>query len=496
MTDDAPPLTTIRQDSWDRLDFDATIDDTPPMAAAVDKLTEVSRLGRELGADVFAALHKHAPRRLDEVAPEAAVNAAIVDEVLQAPSYLDLHRMVAGDRVGAGLAVNAMQDQLVDLNDRLAPVQEAADAAQAARDAHLEALERALAGDPGDDGEPPPAPEEVQELAEAAEAAQAGLDAAISEAGPSIGRAVRAAVAAAEADAADTAGVAAGWGLKPGTLAAMDPADRFALMGRLRTDFMRRVTALFGRFRAVAFGAKQHRWHLGPDQIHDIILTGDLDRVLPSELGALAIPELEDDFYVRLVEAQLLGYELRTHIKAGRGPIVYGEDSSGSMSIGDRLVWAKAIGLTLASIATAEGREFRAVMFGGPGLVREFTVDVNDPMSMVAYAEAFLSDAGTDFVGPLERAVDIIRNDEHMVDADIVFATDGLCQVPPGWADRFTHAKADLGCRVWSFCIGTAASPALVAVSDRLVELTDDLVSDDTDVSTLFTDVTTRSVTA
>lgn len=111
-----------------------------------------------------------------------------------------------------------------------------------------------------------------------------------------------------------------------------------------------------------------------PSEIRGISLGRDLDRVLSSELGLLADPELEWVFAERLLSGRLLQLDVdpamqraedagRVPIGTHAGPILLLLDTSGSMR-GEPEQLAKALTLAMLKEALLAGRACHLVAFG------------------------------------------------------------------------------------------------------------------------------------
>jgi hypothetical protein len=105
-----------------------------------------------------------------------------------------------------------------------------------------------------------------------------------------------------------------------------------------------------------------------PDEITSITAGTNIERLLPSEIALLADPDLEDLFYLKFAEHNLMQYDLIGHEPEGQGPIIIAIDESGSMMTdyggmtGE--VWSKAVMLALLSIARLQKRDL-AVLHPG-----------------------------------------------------------------------------------------------------------------------------------
>ncbi len=177
----------------------------------------------------------------------------------------------------------------------------------------------------------------------------------------------------------------------------------------------RKVSAM-----ATPMGAeKRMRWSLG----------NDLSRAIGSEFAMLASPQTLPLFVKKYQQRRLKQYRRREPIHKGMGDIICCLDESGSTR-GDAAAWGqKAVALALLDIATENRRKFALIHFAGSSSCK---VDVFLPgqysvQDKLNAAETFLG-GGTNFKRPLDEAIQLM--DTGFENADIVFLTDGLCELP------------------------------------------------------------------
>lgn len=204
----------------------------------------------------------------------------------------------------------------------------------------------------------------------------------------------------------------------------------------------------------------------------------DLMRVLPSELLNLEDETLETLFYAKLLEKNLLSYELQgmtfiqgeeTDITQKRtGPVVACLDTSGSMQ-GLPLLKAKALLLAIANILKKEDRSLHVVLFGSSGEIREFTMEEqNDSANLLKFLQQGFG-GGTDFESPLNRAFKIIASQADYKKADVLMITDGDCGLSPQFAESIRQQKHILDCAVYTvLCNGQRVEDTF---SDEVVVL-------------------------
>ncbi len=200
-------------------------------------------------------------------------------------------------------------------------------------------------------------------------------------------------------------------------------------------------------------------------EVHGTHRSADLMRLLPSELINLEDDTLEMLFYSRLLEQNLMTYELsgithqaaktsETHQKR-TGPVVACLDTSGSMS-GTPILKAKALLLAIANILTTEKRSLHVLLFGDSGQLREFKMEnAQEAKGLLAFLGQGFG-GGTDFETPLQRACDIIKQEKTYLKADILMISDGDCSLSSEFTARLHIQKSQLDCSIYSvLCAGS-----------------------------------------
>lgn len=471
----------VKRNRWDVEDYSNAKEIVSTIEPAEKALAKAAWTGPRLMSDVYTSLHRGNPQ-LADVDPSYRPNKTVMGELMGDQAWRDLREHTVGDKFTAGLAVTKMAEKLAEMLARTKDAQDAADEEQKKRDEYLQACQEA--------GVDPNGPEidsmaGLRDLrAEADHAAQVAAD-ELDKVAPAIGRAARVVAAEAVEQAEDTAAAAAGWDLSKGEQRAMDPTQRLALAERLGTEKMRKIAAMLGRLRNALWAADTKRWDAGPDELADITLSDDLNRLTSGEMIALAVDELWDDFVDRYTRKQLLTYEMRSVAKEATGGIIYVEDNSGSMA-GIPEIWARSVGLALLDVAVKQGRSFKGIVFGGSDQVFEFEFGVDGDTTKttleqrLAYAE-FECHGGTEFDGPLRAAVAHLQaefDQKGLTTGDIVFATDGDAGPASefwdgddtGWAGWEATKKA-LGFRCWGISVAMGITGTLAVICDQVTEV-------------------------
>ena len=107
-----------------------------------------------------------------------------------------------------------------------------------------------------------------------------------------------------------------------------------------------------------------------------------------------------------------------------------------------------------------------------------YEVELEKVMDLAEYFPG----GGTDFQTPLDAALDCLKQDQYKR-GDIVFITDGECQVQADWAESFRREKEKLGFSLFSILIdvGPSSLETLKQLSDRVTtvrQLTGEEVQD------------------
>ena len=199
-------------------------------------------------------------------------------------------------------------------------------------------------------------------------------------------------------------------------------------------------------------------------EVHGTHRSDDLMRLLPSELLKLEDETLETLFYARLLERDLMTYELSGFelanckqtetCKKRTGPVVACLDTSGSMQ-GDPLLKAKALLLAIANILKQDDRSLHVLLFGSQGELKEFSMNAQvDAAGLLAFLKHGFG-GGTYFETPLQRAFDLIAEQPDYIKADVLMISDGDCQLSPDFLAKLQNKKQTLNCMVYSvLCAG------------------------------------------
>ena len=272
----------------------------------------------------------------------------------------------------------------------------------------------------------------------------------------------------------DTTEEAQTWGDTIGTGSRTPPGQKLELGRRLAgNEKLKKLARMVGRMKFHAQALRKKVFERSSEELLEVEQGDALHRLLPHELITLHHPLLRKDFYRRFLDQELIQYSLRGVEEKGKGPMIVCLDGSSSMS-GDKEVWAKAVTLTLLELARKQRRRFRSICFSSaetPLQILEmnprerYEVDTKTIMDLAEYFPG----GGTDFQKPLDAALDCLRQ-SRFKKGDVVFITDGECQVDAEWAENFRREKDQLGFSLFSILIdmGPASLGTLKEFSDRI----------------------------
>jgi uncharacterized protein with von Willebrand factor type A (vWA) domain len=206
-------------------------------------------------------------------------------------------------------------------------------------------------------------------------------------------------------------------------------------------------------------------------QIRDL----DLETLAPQELVNLVAfapgSDLHAEFLCRALDGDLLHSYFEGDDHAGRGPMVFLRDESGSMRGWQRAV-SCALQLALMNEAHKEKRRFISIPFSGRGQFYVYDPGHNpDPIELLHHLE-FTYGHGTCPYEPLLEAIRIIKEDGSMKSGDILVITDGAFSTPPEeFIEILERAREEPGLRIVSIVVDS--EPGQAHFADKVVLVSD-----------------------
>jgi uncharacterized protein with von Willebrand factor type A (vWA) domain len=404
----------VVHDDYDRLTYRTMEDASSTLRDLADAKADRSTLM----SDLFYSFYKMDPAIKDEAAQPAKT---AVETVWNLNEFKDLRASTQMDEVSSAMAVAQVAETAIEQYEKLQEECQKAD----------EQAEKDLA-----DGQDP-----------GAVAGQAAdkKDQAVAK----YRQAMRGALKEAE-DAVD--GMKDGIGLlagkDPSDLKTVPAKDRLELAEMLvDNDVIKKVARLAGRFMNIVQSAVAMSPSHGCDEIVDIGIGSDLNRLIPAELMKLHYNKRL--FFKDFVEGNLLQYNMKGQEPMGNGPIIMCIDFSGSMESNDCHVWAKAIALALSTLAERQRRAFFLIIFNAR-IVEELNVPRGEKMTLEQrlHIVNLQPSGGTEFYPPLMRAFEYRKEESSLKPADIVFITDGQDDLDDDMMDEILNLKKETGVRI------------------------------------------------
>ena len=217
--------------------------------------------------------------------------------------------------------------------------------------------------------------------------------------------------------------------------------ENLALLEKVRqSTVLKDISKYLGRFREIFAQAKKNSYAYGRGETYSLELGNNLSLALTSELAMLATPETIPLFLRKYQQKQIKQYRRREPVYKGMGDIICCLDESGSTE-GETAAWGKAVAMTLLEITAENRRSFALIHFAGSSscqvdIFRPGKYTLEDKLSA---AETFLG-GGTNFERPVREAIRLMDT-EGFEKADMVFITDGECELPDACQQELQAAQ-------------------------------------------------------
>lgn len=473
------------------------------------KDTEETGCERYEGFDSFAMdqfhwLYADEHRPVSENETEKVESDAVFEKMHglreDIPELADLRADCMGDDIAAGIATAAVLDDLMRLVEAPdAPVESSAEDHQAAQ-----ALEQFIAHVSAqvDQNGVPMAVAELEEALEEVQATIARKEAHAQQVAQlmdetDIRNALRQAAKSAKEAIQDYRSMMGGWGAgdeaHSGALASRAQAN--ALRDRLRgNDRLQRIGRIAGRLKRHALEKQREKAKYGIDEVVDIELGNDMNRMLPSEMIWMD-DDLDHVFIQKLDNHTLAQKKMRGKDKETQGPIIALVDSSGSMEADECDIWAAGYCLALLEIAVKQNRDFAIVHFGSGVLRTDFfekdqKTDVHQRMDAISF---FAADGGTSFRAPIRAGIELIEEHGSFRKADLVLITDGCARIPDDFAAWYKAKQEELHFNLYALLVinrysdQMGANLALRKLTQEIIDMRS--MEDDEDAMEVFSNI-------
>ena len=484
---------SVEADQFDELDWSLVEATVPALQQNIESLHRSHDYVPDTFADVFQLLHQGDPiiRERDAMVEEHRPNHELVQQFSSLPEVKALHEYTMHDDYNTAAAMLSMQPTLTEAFERLREAQDQAKEAAEARQRQQEAnealqqmTEAAEAGgeDAPSEAELEAAIDSAQQVADQAAQAQADAETSAEAAAQESRQEMRDAAEQAANERQDEADLMAGFGVQDGDLKRMSYQERYELAKKLRNNRLAKFAKLLGAFKRIGEAERRHKVVHRPDMVVGVELGDDLTRVVAGELDNLAVPETEDQFWLRFATRQLLQYKMAGTERLGQGPIIYVNDESGSMSHAyggaTREAWSKAFALSLVDQARRDGRDF--IYIGFSSAAQQWRKDFpggRGPIKDVIEFTEHNFNGGTSYNRPLEMALEIVNEygERDKPKPDVVFVTDEeYGSLPEDFVKRWHDAKRRLDMHCYGIGVPTVhGNGALNALADNVRSLKD-----------------------
>lgn len=526
--DDTPSVPTatdvVPRDRFDEAQYTDVRQAVPVINTMITDLSRKHDYVEDFMQDVHNVFTQGDPqiRDVEDIAPTHVPNQVVINELAKLPEVQQMRASTRHDPYAGAMATVSMKSQLTQLVERTTEARQKAQEQQAAQEAARQAAQAAqqalqqaqqLQDQVTMDENGIPDPSQQSQASSAAQVAEQAFNAAQQAAGQALAareatqqaahqaaqgmRAdLRAAAAKASQEQEEEDQLMRAFGVDDGELRKMPFDERMSLAQRLKTNRMAKFAKLIGQFKALQAAESRRKVKHAPDEINNIVLGDDLTRLAPSEWISLASDELEDDFWLRYVNRQILCYDLIGTERTGQGPIIVVCDESGSMEYntvqgGTAEAWSKALSLALCEQARSKNRDFYYIGFSSQR--QQWTVKFAEGKAkltdVIEMTEHFFN-GGTHFEKPLLDALEIVEryNDVDGKKPDIVFITDDdYGSSDEAFMHRWNRTKDKYDLRCFGIAMGGAGTGGMLeAVSDNVRSVEGMTDSDPRVVADLF----------
>jgi uncharacterized protein with von Willebrand factor type A (vWA) domain len=474
-------MNVLETTQFDHYQWDRTRQESPVIQENIQGGIERLCTYPDLMEDVYNCLYKTTPKvREKDIPASHALNRTIMEETLKTSEWRDLHSVTQLDPVASAIGSLALSEQISipeedkERAERLQQLETQLEGFGNQAESLQDLLQQDLSENPNAQRR---LSNKLKGTQKAIQVTQDRLNAEIQQSPPPDPNAVRRQMRKACKQAADeidkTNEMMSTWGTDPGELQRIPAEEKLALAQRIRSSSkLKQLSELVGRFQRIAIHKQKTKAAHASDEVVGIELGSDLARVLPVELAKLHHPVLKREFYKKFTERELMQYRMDGKKPEGKGPILCMVDSSGSMQ-GSRELWSKAVALGLLLIARRQKRHIVVGHFGNADVYQDwmFREGKAPPQELLDCAELFFN-SGTNYQRPLEEILKHIETSEFKK-ADLIFITDGECNIPAEFQKKFNEAKKMKEFRVYSVLIGSTNDSTLKLFSDEIIHLTD-----------------------
>lgn len=475
-----PPARTeknsISADGFDRQTWAWITDTIPALSKQVTDLGEDFETSPWAYEDLFYIMHKADPQRTPEdvLVKEFKPQALMMGMIGDSAEIGHLRHETMLDDYNTAYAMLTMRDKMRKAFEDL---QDAIDAQREADEALAQALADAQAAIASGEGQ--------DEAAEALAAALGAVRDAGEQAEDSAAEGAASVQGAADLAAKQIASersLMSSWGIGPGRLQRMSYEERRALAEKLQKSRMAKFSKMLGAQRRSSDAERRRSLRKSPARTVGTTLGSDLTRLASSELDRMAIPELEEDFWIRYGKKTLRLKDWADPPMLDRGPMIVICDESASMGAtldeegNTREMWSKAVALGLYDAARRGRRDFVYIGFASASEVwmTDFPQGGAPIEKVMEFTEHFFA-GGTHYERPLTLGMEVVKRYAQLrrPKPDIVFITDDECRVPEEFIASWREVRAEADVACYGIQVGGSGDYATMQhLTDRQMSIT------------------------
>jgi len=385
--------------------------------------------------DTFNTFFKPQPKFLpdEDIHPEFRINKTILQKLIKTEKFKDLKSSTVLDDLNSSIATITFLDVLFDELKKLERIEEIKKKTQA-----IQNLKKQLTN----------LPQEQQQMV--CQITEQMNDIATTMSQTITQGVVSAAVrkASNNFDEMMVAMQSFGFGNQLGEHSFTSPEEAIEVATKLTSNkLLLEMVRELGRMRNLLRSVTKDKIKTETLELHSIKTGKNFERLLPTEL--IKLRKYKKLFWKDYADGTLLEYQLKQKQKEEKGPFIVALDISSSMK-GYRIVWAKAVALATIELAMKEKREWAFIGFDVQVVIKKI-LKKPKPKDILELFSISAS-GGTAFEPPLLAAMEIIEN-KQLKNADILFITDGDCNVSEKFVREFRKNKRKTGTKVVSVLI-------------------------------------------
>lgn len=458
---------TVNADAFDKRQFNSLLNKSKGLQQLKEEGDQVLPLYSQLMGDIWSALYKSRPKLLEEIPEELLANQAYMETVMKDAGFDEYRKTTRFDEISSALSTISFGNKVLNwIREQKETDERFSQSLQQALDD-----QKHRSRQDGEKKDPDQMNETGEHLKKSMETLAEELKKKLDDSScirTMLEQSVEESRQCKEKMKKLVSGTGQGSG-KTG-LEELSVKERFELAEMLQdSPYMNDIADWAGRFKEIA-KTKQKRLHKKSMERRGVALRGEVDRLLPSELASLALPQAKVEFMRKLAEGEAMVYDNQGKERLGIGPIILCMDQSGSMRKMDKQ--SKGFVLAMMSIAKRQKRDFSLITFAQETRTQIFQKGKMTTEDLYQLASGFFG-GGTNFYEPLRAALKLIQKSRFQL-ADLIFVTDGQAHLTDDFLREFTEIKEKRKFQCLSVLVGQETNEEIVErFSDRIIHVSD-----------------------